>query len=189
RRITLDGDETLWFGEWYGGKVGRFDVKTGQITEYTPSVPFSAFYQAGVDEKNHEGWAYDWHNDRLVRVNSRTAEIVEYPMPTRDVEGRRTSMDYSTNPVSVWIHGAGNGRQPSRAHPERRAYHAWVPGYVHGGSSKRNHPRPQGNSLSEHARRNTGGKSEMKEHCSWPLCFCRMCMAIFAIAGAVFAQS
>jgi len=109
RRITLDGDDILWFGEWYGGKIGRFDVKTEQITEYTPSVQFAAFYQAGVDEKTHEGWAYDWHNDRLDRVNPKTGEIIEYPMPTRDVEGRRTSMDDSTNPISVWIHGAGNG--------------------------------------------------------------------------------
>jgi hypothetical protein len=30
-------------------------------------------------------------------------------MPTPDVESRRTAVDTSTNPSSVWIHGAGNG--------------------------------------------------------------------------------
>ena len=109
RRITLDGDDTLWFGEWFAGKIGTLDIKTGKIAEYSVSVPFAAFYEAGVDPKNHVGWAFDWHNDRLVRVNPRTGEVTEYPMPTRDVEGRRTVIDHSTNPPSVWIHGAGNG--------------------------------------------------------------------------------
>jgi len=109
RRITLDGDETLWFGEWLGGNVGKFDIKTGKITEYPVSVPHAAFYEAGADPKNHNGWAFDWHNDRLVRVNGTSGEVTEYPMPTPDVESRRTAVDTSTNPPAVWIHGAGNG--------------------------------------------------------------------------------
>ena len=109
RRITLDGDETLWFGEWLGGKVGKLDIQAGKITEYPVSVPHAAFYEAGADPKNHNGWAFDWHNDRLVRVNPHTGEVTEYPMPTPDVESRRTAVDTSTNPPSVWIHGAGNG--------------------------------------------------------------------------------
>jgi len=109
RRITLDGDEHLWFGEWLGGNVGKLDIKAGKITEYPVSVPHAAFYEAGVDPKTHHGWAFDWHNDRLVRVNPATGEVLEYPMPTPDVESRRTAVDTSTNPSSVWIHGAGNG--------------------------------------------------------------------------------
>jgi virginiamycin B lyase len=109
RRITLDGDEFLWFGEWLGGNVGKLDIKAGKITEYRVSVPHAAFYEAGVDPKSHHGWAFDWHNDRLVRVNPATSEVIEYPMPTPDVESRRTAVDTSTDPSSVWIHGAGNG--------------------------------------------------------------------------------
>jgi virginiamycin B lyase len=109
RRIKLDGDDYLWFGEWFGGKIGRLDIKAGKISEYSVSVPFSAFYEAGTDPKNHTGWAFDWRGDRLVRVNPATDEVIEYPMPTLDVESRRTSVDTSTDPPSVWIHGAGNG--------------------------------------------------------------------------------
>jgi streptogramin lyase len=109
RRITLDGDEHLWFGEWLGGNVGKLDIRAGKITEYAVSVPHAAFYEAGVDPQSHHGWAFDWHNDRLVRVNPATGEVTEYPMPTPDVESRRTAVDTSTSPSSVWIHGAGNG--------------------------------------------------------------------------------
>jgi len=109
RRITLDGDEALWFGEWLGGNVGKLDLNAGKITEYPVSVPYAAFYEAGVDPKSHHGWAFDWHNDRLMRVNAATGEVTEYPMPTPDVESRRTAVDTSTSPSSVWIHGAGNG--------------------------------------------------------------------------------
>ena len=109
RRTSLDWEENLWFGEWYGGKIGRLNTKTGKITEYTPAVPFPAFYQAGVDLKNHMGWSFDWRSDRLVRVNPKTGEITEFPMPTLDVEGRWTAVDTTTDPPSVWIPGAGNG--------------------------------------------------------------------------------
>ncbi|MGH9786251.1 MAG: carboxypeptidase regulatory-like domain-containing protein [Terriglobia bacterium] len=109
RRIQLDGDAYLWFGEWFGGKIGRLDIKAGTITEHSVSVPFAAFYEAGTDPKNHHGWAFDWRSDRLMRVDPATGAVTEYPMPTRDVESRRTAVDTSTNPPSVWIHGAGNG--------------------------------------------------------------------------------
>jgi len=85
------------------------DIKSGKMTEYPVSGPFAAFYEAGVDPKNHMGWAFDWRNDRLVRVNPKTGEVTEYPMPTPDVQSRRTDVDTTTDPPSVWIHGAGNG--------------------------------------------------------------------------------
>jgi virginiamycin B lyase len=109
RRITLDGDDYLWFGEWFGGKIGRFDIKEKKITEYPVSGQYAAFYEAGADPKSHFGWAYDWRNDREDRVDPLTGEVVEYPMPTLDLEARRTAVDTSTNPPSVWINGAGNG--------------------------------------------------------------------------------
>ena len=109
RRISLDGDDYLWFGEWFGEKIGKLNIKEGKIFEYSVSVPFAAFYEAGVDPKNHFGWAYDWRNDRLDRVDPKTGEVLEFPMPTLDVEGRRTAVDTSTDPPSVWINGAGNG--------------------------------------------------------------------------------
>jgi virginiamycin B lyase len=109
RRIALDGDDYLWFGEWFGGKIGRFDIKEKKITEYPVNEKFAAFYEAGVDPKNHTGWAYDWRNDREDRVDPLTGEVTEYPMPTLDVEARRTAVDTSTDPPSVWINGAGIG--------------------------------------------------------------------------------
>ena len=109
RRITLDGDDYLWFGEWFGEKIGMLDIKAGKLSEFPVSDSFATFYEAGVDPKNHIGWAYDWRNDRLDRVNPKTGEVTEYPMPTLDVESRRTAVDDSTNPPTVWIHGAGNG--------------------------------------------------------------------------------
>ena len=110
RRICLDWDENVWFGEWLGGKIGKLEVKSGKITEFPVSLPYAAFYEACADVKNHNGWGFDWHNDRLLRVNGKTGEITQYPMPTPDVESRRTAFDPSTDPPTVWIHGAGNGR-------------------------------------------------------------------------------
>ncbi len=102
RRGDVDWEDNFWFGEWLGGKIGKLDFKTGLITDYPVSVAFAAFYDAGVDRKNRLVWAQDYHNDRMVRVNPANGEVVEYPMPTLDAEVRRTVIDSSTNPPSVW---------------------------------------------------------------------------------------
>ena len=109
RRGCVDADDNPWFGEWYGGKIAKLDVNAGKIIEYSVSVPFAAFYEVCTDKKNGNTWGYDWHNDRLVRVNSKSGEVTEYPMPTLDNESRRTVVDTSTNPPSVWIYGMMEG--------------------------------------------------------------------------------
>lgn len=109
RRGCVDQDDDPWFGEWWGGKIAKLDVKTGKVIEYSVSVPFAAFYEVCTDNKNATTWGYDWHNDRLVRVNAKTGEVTEYPMPTLDNESRRTVIDDSTSPPSVWIYGMMSG--------------------------------------------------------------------------------
>lgn len=109
RRLSMGMDDNPWFGEWRGGKIGKLDVKSGKITEYGVSDPFAAIYQADMDPKTRAVWAYDWLSDRQVRLDPKTGETTEYPMPTLDIESRRTAFDPTATTTTMWLHGAGTG--------------------------------------------------------------------------------
>jgi streptogramin lyase len=109
RRLSLGADNNIWFGEWYGGKIGKLDLQTKKITEYDVPDPFAVIYQANMDPKNHTVWSYDWISDREIQLDPKTGEMIEYPMPTLDVESRRTAFDPAASTPTMWIHDAGNG--------------------------------------------------------------------------------
>ena len=110
RRLSLGADNNIWFGEWYGGKIGELDLQTKKIKEYAVPDPFAVIYQANMDPRNHTVWSYDWVSDREIQLDPKTGEMTEYPMPTLDVESRRTAFDPSASSPTMWIHDAGNGK-------------------------------------------------------------------------------
>ena len=53
-------------------------------------------------DKNGEVWAGALHAGRFVRFNPRTERWIEYMMPEPYSHNRRTWIDNSTSPVTVW---------------------------------------------------------------------------------------
>jgi streptogramin lyase/mono/diheme cytochrome c family protein len=89
---------------WFGGRGGmliRLDPKTQRITEYYPPIPFVTFYEA-MPDKNGEVWAGALHAGRILRFNPRTERWIEYLMPEPYSHNRRTWIDNSTAPVTIW---------------------------------------------------------------------------------------
>jgi streptogramin lyase len=63
--------------------------------------------QAKVD-KNGDIWTGGMAVDRIARINSKTGDMVEYPLPA-NTNIRNLYVDDSTTPVSIWFgnnHGA-----------------------------------------------------------------------------------
>ena len=84
-----------------------FDTKTLQFMEWPMPTPWSAPYDVTLD-KNEEAWTGSMLTDRVVRLNIRTNEMVEYLLP-RQTNIRRVFVDNTTNPVTFWTgnnHGA-----------------------------------------------------------------------------------
>ena len=103
----MDAQDRLWFGEYRGHKIGMFDTKTETFKEWPVPTPWSAPYDVTLD-RNEEAWTGSMLNDRVVRLNTRTDEIVEYLLP-RQTNIRRVFVDNSTSPVTFWVgsnHGA-----------------------------------------------------------------------------------
>ncbi|OFW39073.1 MAG: hypothetical protein A3J28_06630 [Acidobacteria bacterium RIFCSPLOWO2_12_FULL_60_22] len=102
--IPARGAFDLENNSWWGGRGGsliKADPKKRRITEYLPPTSYLAFYEAAADN-NGEIWAGELHGGRFVRFNPRTERWIEYVMPTPDVRNRKTWIDHSTKPVTVW---------------------------------------------------------------------------------------
>ena len=88
--------------EYRASKVALFDTKTERFTEYNlPEYTFP--YRANFD-KNGELWASTMHTDRVVRLDFKTGQAVQYLMPT-DTNMRTVFVDNSTTPVTFWVGG------------------------------------------------------------------------------------
>jgi streptogramin lyase len=107
RRGTIDSQGRLWFGENRGNKIGMFDTATRKFQEWDSPTPEYFPYDVTAD-KNGEAWAIGEFADSVLRLNPKTGQIIEYPMP-RFTNMRRAFVDNSTTPVTFWVgntHGA-----------------------------------------------------------------------------------
>ena len=96
----FDPDNNAWMGG-RGGVLIKVDTKAGRTTEFVPPTPFVTFYEALTD-KNGEVWAGEMQGGRFVRFNPKTENWTEYMLPEPYAHNRRTWIDNSTSPVTVW---------------------------------------------------------------------------------------
>ena len=68
-----------------------------------------------VTDKNGEAWTGGMSTDRINRLNPRTGQVVEYPLP-RDTNMRRAFVDNSTNPPTFWV-GSNHGASIVKVEP------------------------------------------------------------------------
>jgi streptogramin lyase len=98
KRIEVDSNGIVWFGEWWGGKdgqhsqIGRFDPKTNVFKEFPLPDPAATPYAVGVD---HNGFV--WYNssddDIIGRLDPKTGVVVKYPFPHSDNGIRELNTD------------------------------------------------------------------------------------------------
>ena len=100
RRMNIDDQDRITVTEYRGNKVAVFDTRSEKFEEYG-LPPHTYPYRANFD-KNGEIWASTMHTDRVVRVNPKTGESMQYLMPS-DTNMRTVFVDNSTSPVTFWV--------------------------------------------------------------------------------------
>jgi virginiamycin B lyase len=92
---------------WWGGADGaliELNAKAGRIEEHWPPIaphPYTDFYEA-MPDSNGEVWAGVLHGRQMLRYNPKTDHWLVYQMPEPYAYDRRTVIDTSTKPASVW---------------------------------------------------------------------------------------
>lgn len=99
-RGGFDPQGNAWFGG-RGGMLIKLDGTTHRVSEHYPPIPWETFYEA-MPDKNGEIWAGGMQSGRFWRFDP-TAELwTGYMMPEPYAHDRRTWIDNSTDPVTVW---------------------------------------------------------------------------------------
>ena len=109
-RLTLDGSENVWYGDWDGGKITYLDTKAGQMTEYSALTPWSRVYNAVGDHVRKVGWAVPHVSDRVMKAEVRTGQVTEFPLPSRGHAVRNVDIEMSANPPAIWFVNQRYGR-------------------------------------------------------------------------------
>jgi len=109
RRGQIDSQGRLWFAEYLGNKIGMIDTKNTNrgVQEWAVPTPWTNPYDVVLD-KNGDAWTGGMNTDRVMRLNTKTGEFIEYLLP-RSTNIRRVDVDNSTIPVTFWVgsnHGA-----------------------------------------------------------------------------------
>jgi virginiamycin B lyase len=99
-RGGFDAEGNAWIGG-RGGMILKYDTRTKRVTEYYPPIPHVAFYEV-MPDRNGEIWAAALHSGRFLRFNPRTERWIDYMLPEPYSHNRRTWIDNSTTPVTVW---------------------------------------------------------------------------------------
>ncbi|HWF38997.1 MAG TPA: c-type cytochrome [Candidatus Acidoferrales bacterium] len=103
KRGGFDPYNNVWFGGADGSLIeGMF--KEQRVEEYVPPIaphPYTDFYEA-MPDKNGDVWAGVLHGRQMLRLNPKTGRWHVYQMPEPFSYDRRTYIDASTHPVTVW---------------------------------------------------------------------------------------
>ena len=113
RRMNIDDQDRIVVTEYRGNRVTVFDTRKEQFTSYE-LPPRTYPYRANFD-KNGEIWASTMHTDRVVRLDPKTAGVVQYLMPS-DTNMRTVFVDNSTTPVTFWV-GSNHDHRIVRVEP------------------------------------------------------------------------
>ncbi len=96
RRLKIDSQGMVWFGDYFGGNLTRFDPRTQTFREFKLPGPMPTPYGMGIDH-NDDIWYASMYTDVIGRLEPKTGRVTEYPSPygergTRDMfedsEGR-----------------------------------------------------------------------------------------------------
>ena len=81
RGIIVDPQDNLWFGDFHGHRLGKMDVKTGEVKFYNPPTPNSTPYGFAIEENTGNVWFADENGNNVTRFNPKTEQFTEFRIP------------------------------------------------------------------------------------------------------------
>ena len=97
----VDKNGLVWFGEYAASAIaiGMYDPAKDAMHEWQLTTPLSNPYDVTSD-KNGEAWEGSMFTDRVARLDPKTDQITEYPLP-RSTNIRRVFVDNSNHPSDI----------------------------------------------------------------------------------------
>ncbi len=115
RRGRIDEQDRFWFAQYRGNKITMFDTKEERMQEFALPTRHTHPYDV-IWDKNGELWTGGMTTDRVVRLDPKTGESVEYQLP-RNTNMRRMFVDNTTARPTFWV-GSNHGASIVRVEPQ-----------------------------------------------------------------------
>jgi virginiamycin B lyase len=109
RRGRMDRQDRFWFAEYFGDRIGMFDTRTEQMQEFPLPRKYTTPYTASAPDKNGYVYAPSNMTERLMRLDPKTGQVIEYLMPT-DFDTKKAVYDPSTDRTTLWMANTRNAR-------------------------------------------------------------------------------
>jgi streptogramin lyase len=93
RGLDIDADDNIWFSDWFGYRLAKYEPVSGKTKFYKLPTEFGMPYSVFVDKTRGYIWTSDYNGNNLTRLDPRTEKFVEYPMPNKDSFPRFISID------------------------------------------------------------------------------------------------
>ncbi len=102
RRGRMDAQDRFWFAEYTGDKIGMFDTRTEKFQEWPVPRKYTTPYAVSAPDRN--GYVYATSNmaERLMRLDPKTGEIVEYQIPT-EFDSKKITYNPTTSRLTLWM--------------------------------------------------------------------------------------
>jgi streptogramin lyase len=102
RRGRMDAQDRFWFAENTGDKIGMFDTRTERFQEWSLPRKYMNPYAVSAPDKN--GYVYATSNmaERLIRLDPKSGEIIEYQIPT-EFDSKKIAYDPTTSRSTLWM--------------------------------------------------------------------------------------
>ena len=102
RRGRMDAQDRFWFAEYTGDKVGMFDTRTEKFQEWPMLRKYTTPYAVSAPDRNGYVYATSNMSERLMRLDPKTGEIVEYQIPT-EFDSKKITYDPTTSRLTLWM--------------------------------------------------------------------------------------
>jgi virginiamycin B lyase len=102
RRGRMDAQDRFWFAEYTGDKIGMFDTRTEKFQEWPMLRKYTTPYAVSAPDRNGYVYATSNMSERLIRLDPKTGEIVEYQMPT-EFDSKKIAYDPTTSRSTLWM--------------------------------------------------------------------------------------
>jgi len=102
RRGRMDAQDRFWFAEYTGDKIGMFDTRTEKFQEWPMLRKYTTPYAVSAPDRNGYVYATSNMSERLIRLDPKTGEIVEYQIPT-EFDSKKITYDPTTSRLTLWM--------------------------------------------------------------------------------------
>jgi streptogramin lyase len=102
RRGVVDHEDRVWYSEYNANAIGMFDPEAKKLTEWKLPSDWGDPYGLDYSDKYNEAWTGSELTDKVSRLDVKSGQFTEYPLP-HSTNIRRVFIDNRGKLPVLWV--------------------------------------------------------------------------------------